>query len=173
MTQYTAEDFRLLVNRLNEVIFDEDAADDSEPQDDGEPIDKMLTQPKDVSSAEVTEGEDDVTHEPASIDDVEKAITTASDASPVAKLQATKLVKHLIDGMSDKHKNGGISHVMSGIVDSITAAQNGQEAEALKHIASMVNHVEGDEHAIDGKVFPSIVVTLMLLVGDILQHNEK
>jgi len=36
-----------------------------------------------------------------------------------------------------------------------------------------VNKVEGDELAFDQSQFPQIVVTLMLLVGDILQHAKK
>jgi hypothetical protein len=246
MSQYTAADFRILANKLNEYTFNEDADDDSAPQGDNQPIDKMLTKPagiqkitgsldvdalvnklnipsnlqndfksavsslqddnptlnanqamalatafdhiladnsaeknsvvsdlNNVSAAEVTEGDDDIDNRNINIESVIKSIKSASNVSPVAKLQAVKLVDHLTKGVHGKHKNGGISHVLSGIVTAITSAQQGNESDALKHIASMVNHTEGDKHAIDSKEFPNIVVTLMLLVGDLLQHTEE
>jgi len=246
MAQYTAEDFRNLVNKLDEYMIVVDEADDSVPGSDSQPIDKLLTKPAglqkvagrldvdrlinllnipynlqndfksaisilhddnptlnqgqtlalvtafdhmlaarsngkeqvlnkidSVSTAEVTEAADDVDAPNTDIHSVEAAIKLASNASPVAKLQATKLVKHLTDGIADKHINGGISHVMSGIVAAIESAKNGSESDALKHISRMVNYVEGDNHAVSARSFPHIVVNLMLLVGDLLQHTER
>jgi len=123
------------------------------------------------STGEITEANDTKT-KIASIKDLTTVIKDAGNTSPVSKLQATKLVYHIIKGMNNRTKNGGISHVMTGVVSALTAAKNGQEASALKSIASMVNHVEGDEQAISSREFSHIVVALMLLVGDVLQYKS-
>ena len=108
-----------------------------------------------------------------SIDDVVKTIQDCSEVSPVSKLQSTHLVKKLTQGITEKKRSGGVSHILSGVSDALNAAKAGDEKTALKSISSMVNKVEGDEMAFDQTQFPQIVVTLMLLVGDILQHSEK
>jgi hypothetical protein len=117
--------------------------------------------------------ESDETKPKVGIDDVVKIIKDCSEMSPVSKLQATKLVQQLTQGMADKKRSGGVSHILTGISDTLHAATEGDEAGALKNIAVMVNKVEGDEMAIDQTHFPQIVTTLMLLVGDCLQHSDK
>jgi hypothetical protein len=245
MAHFTAEDFRSMVNRLNEyagLISEEDSV----PDDNSEPVTNMLTKPaglqkisgsldtdalitileipsnlqsdfksaitalqddnpqlspgqalalatafdhllrvspnakaqtlgkiRAVGAPSVTESKEDVTSADTGIDKVVKTIQMASDVSPVSKLQATKLVKYLLNGIKDRHPDGGMNHVMSGIVSAIESAKSGNESEALKHISSMVNHVEGDRHAIDTAALPNIVVCLMLLIGDMLQHPHN
>ena len=236
MSHFTAEDFRIMVNKLNEYagLLPED---DSVPDDNSQPVTNMLTKPaglqkisgsldtdgliaileipsnlqndfksaiialqddhpqlspgeayalatafdhllranpnakaqtlgkiRAVGAPSVTESKDDVDSEDTDVDTVIKTIKMASDVSPVAKLQATKLVKQLSDGIKDRNTNGGMNHVMAGIVSAIESAKSGNESDALKRISSMVNHVEG------ATAFPNIVVCLMLLVGDLLQH---
>jgi hypothetical protein len=243
MTQFAAEDFRSIVNKLNEYMFAV-TEEESVPSDNSQSPNTMLTKPagrqklagslntdllisilnipsnmqndfksaltalqedkpqlspgqalalvtafdrlssstaaqksqfmvkdKTIGSPTVTETADDAGHTDADIDTVIKSVQLASDTSPVSKLQATKLVKHLINGVKNRSKDGGMTHIMSGIVAAIEAAKLGHEAEALKHISSMVNQVEGDKHAINPASFPNIVVNLMLLVGDLLQHK--
>jgi hypothetical protein len=132
----------------------------------------ILNKMRTVGAPTVTEDEGEETS-PATIEDVVKIIHDSSEVSPVAKLQATKLVKKLTQGITEKKRHGGVSHILSGVSDALTAAGNGDETTALRSISSMVNKVEGDEMAFDQTQFPQIVVTLMLLVGDILQHAEK
>ena len=242
MVQYTAEDFRKLVNKLNEyTVFVSE--EDSVPDDTTEPVDNLMKDPAGAekvssgldadsliptlkipanlqtdfknaitalqgpnphftpgqalaiatafsnlsgtdaahagqhanNSSSVTEAEepsDEVAGHNTDIDAVQKIIQTAGEVSPVAKLQAIKLVRHIIDGIGDRHKDGGIGHIMTGVVAALESAKIGKEADALKHIYKMVNHVEGDEQAIDGESFPKIVVSLLLLAGDLLQHPQ-
>ena len=235
MAHHTAEDFRKLVNTLNEYMTSV-TEDDSVPDETSEPIDKMMTTPagaekvsgeldtqsliktlnipsnlqSDFKSAieklqssnpqfdpgqalaiatafaniskpganpnGITEGEsseDDSDATPVDMDTVQKTLLSASESSPVAKLQATKLVKHITDGIRDRSKNGGGKHIMNGVVAALEAAENGNEAQALQHIHSMVNRVEGDTQAADADAFPKIVVSLMLLAGDLLQRNKQ
>jgi hypothetical protein len=121
----------------------------------------------------VSESTDDVTEEPASIDDVLKSIKTASESSPVSKLQATTLANLLLAGIKNRSYHGGMDKVFKGIQTALQQAQDGNESDALHEIASIVNHVEGDKEAFDQDVFPKIVVSLLLLVGDLSQHTEK
>lgn len=245
MLHYTAEDFRNLVNTLEEYI-QAVGEDESLPSDNSQPVNTMLTRPaglqkvagsldvnklisllnipanlqsdfktaittlqddnpqlspgqslalatafdhmlalnltgkgeamtdiKTVGSPGVSESSEDVKNKSLNINTLEQSIKDASNCSPVAKLQSTKLVKHLTDGMAGRTTSGGIDNIITGIISAISAAKSGKESDALKYIASMVNHTEGDEHAINGDVFPNIVVSLMLLVGDILQHSEE
>jgi len=244
MAQYMAEDFRNLVNKLEEyMLFAEEG--ESVPNTSSQSVDKLLTAPaglqkvasnldvgaliqiltipgnmrsdfkaaitalesgtptlttaqslalatafnhllalnvagkgqaindiKTVGTPPVSEAVADIDNSLPSIDTLNDAITLASDTSPVAKLQATILVKYLTAGIHGKHEAGGVSHVLSGIINAINTAKLGKKNDALTCIASMVNHVEGDDHAIDSDIFPKIVVSLMLLVGDILQHHR-
>ena len=244
MTQFTAENFRVIVDKLNEYMFAV-TEDDSVPSNTSQPVSTMLTTPaeikkisgslnadalisileipydmqsnfksaltalqednptlnpnqalalatafdhllslpsmqkaqtmgqlKTVGPDNVTETQEDTSNH-VTIDDVVKCVQSASEASPVAKLQTTKLVTYLSNGIKNRNVDGGMRHVMSGIVDAINAAQSDKETDALKHISSMVNHVEGDKHAFDSEIFPNLIVSLMLLVGDILQHSAK
>jgi hypothetical protein len=244
MTQFTAENFRVIVDKLNEYMFAV-TEDDSVPSNVSQPVSTLLTKPADikkisgsldvdalismleipndmqsnfksaltalqednptlspgqalalatafdhllssssiqkaqtlgkiktVGAANVSETKED-TSKHVTIDDVIKCVQGASEASPVAKLQTTKLVTYLGNGIKNRNVDGGMRHVMTGVVDAINAAQSGKETDALKHISSMVNHVEGDKHAFDSEIFPNLIVSLMLLVGDILQHAAK
>jgi len=108
-----------------------------------------------------------------SIDDLQKSIKSAAESSPSAKLHAIKLVKSLMDGMKDRHLDGGIDHVMAGVADALDSARSGDHAESLKRIASLVAHVEGDGHAINIDSFPNLVVDLILLTGEISQRGGR
>jgi len=132
----------------------------------------ILNKMRSVGAPITENGEEQIGPE-VKIDDVVKIIQDSSEISPVAKLQSTNLVKKLTQGIAEKKRSGGVSHILDGVSESLTAANSGDETAALKSISSMVNKVEGDELAFDQSQFPQIVVTLMLLVGDILQHAKK
>jgi len=109
----------------------------------------------------------------ATIDDVAKCIKNIAKIGPVAQLHAVKLIDDLKSGIHDRHADGGIEHVMGGIVDILKLAQEGNDAQALKAVATLVNHIEGDDHAIDSDSFPKLVVDLILLVGAASQTKKE
>lgn len=115
---------------------------------------------------DVSEAADEMP-ENVSISDLESLIKSVAKISPTARLQVTKLANHLIDGIKDKHKDGGIEHVMNFIAQAISAAQNGDQASALDAVLKMVTHVEGDDNAIDSDAFPNIVTDLILIIGEL------
>ena len=59
------------------------------------------------------------------------------------------------------------------MADALNSSLNGDIAASLDKIAKLVAHVEGDDHAISSKVFPEIVVQMILLVGELGSKPDK
>lgn len=107
-----------------------------------------------------------------SMDDIQAVMKNAANASPVARMQITALVQHFIEGMKEKHADGGINHVMNYVAKIVSTALDGDKSSALDLLSEMVAHVEGDKHAINGDVFPLIVTDLILVIGELVQSSK-
>jgi hypothetical protein len=138
MTRLLVEDFRYLVNFINEG--DDNSSDDKE-------------QILDFS-------------------DIKKALTSIAELSPTAKLHIIKLTSLLSQGIKNKPIDGGKKQFISKIISILDIAESEGRDDALREIFELVSTTEGDSNAVDEKIFPQVIVVLILIAGEIAQQTK-
>lgn len=142
MITFLAEDFRILINKINSsVITEGDNSDDD--------------QQKTVS-----------------FNDIKKCMVNISKISPITKVHTIKLLTFLTDGIKDKPENGGMTAVILSILEAINLAIDSGVEDSMTEVVKLVSTIEGDENAIDQAIFPQIVIELILICGEISNNNK-
>ncbi len=143
MAKFLAEDFRVLVNKINNFVIEGEGPDDEESKD-----------------------------TTVNFKDVEKVINTVAETSPMAKVHAVKLVNLITGGIKDKPIHGGMTTVVGNITETLTITLDEGLDAGMKEIVKLVSMIEGDQNAIDQTIFPQIVVELILLCGEISKSTK-
>ena len=144
MSKFLAEDFRSLVNKINNFVVEgEDSDDETESK---------------ISTVD--------------FDDISKVINAVSETSPMAKVHTIKLLTLITNGIKDKPAHGGMENVIATITDVLTVALDDGIDSGMTEIVKLVSMIEGDETAINQEIFPQIIVELILLCGEIAKSTK-
>lgn len=149
MPRFLAEDFRSMVNKLNNYMAIVHEGDDAS------------------QDADNIEDEDII-----KFNDIKKLLKDIANISPTAKVHVIKLIDYLIVGIKGKDDRGGKTKVIAKIIDILTCALDDDSKYVLQEISKLVSITEGDELAFDKDAFAKLVVELILLTGEIAQHTK-